>query len=523
MKNNIYYLSLFLLLLACEPKESTSPVEAAFSLSPEVTIADLKQGYADSSFSISEVTQFYLDRIQAIDQSGPKLNAVLTVNPDAMKIAEQLDLEMRNGQIRGPLHGIPILLKDNIDTRDKMPCTAGSVIMKESYPDADSPLAAQLRIAGAIILGKANLSEWANFHSSYSSSGWSALGGQTKNPYDLSRNPCGSSAGSGAAVSANLCVIAIGTETNGSIVCPSNANGVVGIKPTVGLISRTGIIPISFTQDTGGPMARNMTDAVIALGTLTSEDENDSKTLNPDRVALKDYTPYLKKDGLKGKKIGFYKEALKGHKILTSIMEQAIDDMEAQGAEVVEIENLLPSEAEGDSYQVLLYEFKAGLNEYFENLGEDAPVKSLSELVEKTLADSVEMKYFDHQILIDAEKKGGLDEDEYQTALTSMLKASREEGIDKVMNELDLDAIIGPTGSPAWQTDELNGDNYSIYSSSPAAIAGYPSISVPMGNVDGMPVGISFFGQAWTEAKLIEIAYAYEQSTQHRLTPEFKD
>jgi len=490
---------------------------------PEITIQQIHTAYKNQTYSVTDLTQYYLDRIKEISDNGPELNAIIQINPEALDIAKQLDQEVKNGTTRGPLHGIPILLKDNIDTKDKMPCTAGATPMKNSFPLQDSKLAAQLRKEGAVILGKANLSEWANFHSEYSSSGWSALGGQTKNPYDLSRNPCGSSAGSGVAVAANLCVIAIGTETNGSIVCPCNNNGIVGIKPTVGLISRTGIIPISHTQDTGGPMARTVTDAAICLGALTEQDPTDEKTMAADRKAQTDYTKYLKRDGLKGKRIGYYKSVLGSHARLTGVMETAVEAMRNQGAEIIEVDDVLNSEAGGHSFQVLLYEFKDGLNKYFKSLGDKAVVTSLDDLIKQTLADSASMHYFDHALLQQANAKGNLDEKEYKEALTKALKMSREDGIDKVMAQHQLDAIVAPTGGPAWKTDLINGDRFGVFSSSPAAIAGYPSITVPMGNLDGMPVGISIFGRAWTEGKLLEIAYSYEQATQHRMTPTYAE
>jgi amidase len=388
-----------------------SETAKSLDISEEITIGDIQQAFKNGDYTIMELTQYYLDRIDKISINGPALNAVITINPDAIEIARQLDIDMQNGNMRGPLHGIPVILKDNIDTGDKMPCTAGARAMKDSYPSEDGPLAAQLRKAGAVILGKANLSEWANFHSSYSSSGWSGLGGQTKNPYDITRNPCGSSSGSGVAVAANLCVIAIGTETNGSIVCPSNNNGIIGIKPTVGLISRTGIIPISFTQDTGGPMARTVKDAAICLGALTDTDPLDSKTLAEERTAYTDYTQFLKTDGISGKRIGYFKSALRDHVRLTRVMEEAVNYFKEQGATIIELDQIISREARDNSYQVLLYEFKAGMNKYFEGLGEDAPVKDLEDLIEKTFADSVEMRYFDHMELKNAQSKGNLHSD----------------------------------------------------------------------------------------------------------------
>jgi len=518
----ILLLALIIGLNSCDPADEMKS-STSLDISEEVTIDDIQTALDNKEYTITELTQFYLDRIDAIDDNGAKLNAVLTINPDALAIAATLDKELAEGKKRGPLHGIPVLLKDNVNTGDKMPCTAGAIPMKNSIPQKDSPIAAQLRAAGAVILGKTNLSEWANFHSDYSSSGWSGLGGQTKNPYDLTRNPCGSSAGSGSAVSANLCVMAIGTETNGSIVCPSNNNGVVGIKPTVGLISRSGVIPISFTQDTGGPMARTVKDAVISLGTMTASDPEDSKTTQEGRTALTDYTPYLKKDGLKGKRLGYFKNALRGHKRMTEVMEKNIEYLESQGATVIELDQVIGNGTNRHSFQVLLYEFKDGLNEYFASLGADAKVKSLEDLIEKTFADSTEMQYFDHSLLKQAQEKGDLESEEYKDALKEMHRLSREEGIDKVMNENKLDAIIAPTGGPAWKTDLTNGDNFGMSSSSPAAIAGYPNITVPMGQLDGLPVGMSIFGRAWSEPVLIEIAYAFEQGTQHRMTPTYKN
>ncbi|MGK7370505.1 MAG: amidase, partial [Candidatus Halalkalibacterium sp. M3_1C_030] len=416
----------------------------------------------------------------------------------------------------------PIVLKDNIDTFD-MPTTAGARAMEGSIPPDDAYITAKLRDAGAIILGKANLSEWANFHSSFSSSGWSGLGGQTHNPYDLTRNPCGSSSGPGAAPSANLTVFGIGTETNGSITCPSSANGLVGIKPTVGLLSRSGIIPISFTQDTPGPMARTVEDAAIALGTMVGVDEEDSKTAASEGNYHTDYTQFLNEDGLDGKRIGFWKGPLGNHHRVDTLMYETVRLLEEQGATIVELEQITEENVGGDSFQVLLYEFKDGLNQYFNSLGDDAPVKNMDELVELTLADSVEMRYFDHDLLITASEKGDLDSEEYTKALERMLKYTRDEGIDRVMDENNLDAIVSPTGGPAWKTDLINGDNFSVSSSSPAARAGYPNITVPMGNIDGLPIGVSFFGRAWSEPDLIEIAYAFEQITRARIVPSFKD
>ncbi len=490
----------------------------------ELTIGELQAGYDSGAFTVTDVVRGYLERIALLDDAGPELGAIIEVNPDAMAIAEQLDAELAEGQERGPMHGVPVILKDNIDTRDSMSTTAGARPMAGSKPLQDSWVAQKLREGGAVILGKANLSEWANFHSSFSSSGWSALGGQTRNPYDITRNPCGSSSGSAVAVAANLCMVAIGTETNGSIVCPSNHNGIVGIKPTVGLISRAGIIPISFTQDTPGPMARTVRDAAICLGDLTGVDSTDAKTLLSVDHYHTDYTQFLNAGGLAGKRIGVYTRPLGNRAKVDTIFRQAVAFMETQGAETVEIDQISEENIGGPSFQVLLYEFKDGLNKYFESLGPKAKVKSLDELIEKTLADSVEMQYFDHELLKMANEKGGLDDPEYQEALNFIETHAREKGIDRVMKEHNLDVIVAPTRGPAWKTDLINGDNTGdgISSSSPAAIAGYPSVTVPMGNIDGLPLNISFFGRAWSEPLILEVAYAYEQGTQHRIVPEFK-
>ena len=419
------------------------------------------------------------------------------------------------------MFGIPVVLKDNIDTHDKMPNTAGATVLRNSFPKADSPVARKLREAGAVIIAKSNLSEWANFRGTPSTSGWSGIGGQTKNPYVLDRNPCGSSSGSGVAVSANLCMVAIGTETNGSIVCPSNNNGIVGIKPTVGLISRTGIIPISYTQDTPGPMARTVEDAATVLGGLTGIDQDDPKTFDSAGKFLSDYSSFLKKDGLKGKRIGVIKNSGGFSDRVDALMRQAIADMTEQGAEIIEVEVPKESDYNDASFEVLLYEFKDGLNRYFEGLGKDAPVKNLKELIEFNKSDSVELRYFNQKILEMADKKGDLSSPEYKKSLDKMLKATRQNGIDKIMSTKNIDALIAPTGSPAWKTDLLLGDHFVGGSSSLAAIAGYPAITVPMGFIENLPVGITFFGRAWSEPVLIEIAYSFEQSTKHRKPPKY--
>lgn len=480
----------------------------------------MQAGFAAGDFTIEAVTKAYLDRIEALDQNGPAINSIIELNPDAIAIAQALDEERKAGQTRGPLHGIPIVLKDNIDTHDKMMTTAGSRALLGSKPLQDSGVAASLRAAGAVILGKTNLSEWANFRSDVSSSGWSGRGGQTRNPYEIDRNPCGSSAGSGAAVSANFAMLAIGTETNGSIVCPSHANGVVGIKPTVGLVSRSGIIPISVTQDTAGPMARTVRDAAICLGALTGIDPRDPKTAASEGKFFSDYTPFLKKEGLQGKKIGLYTRSMGFHHQVDDLMKEAVALMEKQGAEVIKIDQIGSGDGGRSSFQVMLYEFKDGLNKYFASLGPDAPIKSLAELIDFNKQDSIE-SLFDQGLLERAEKMEGVDTKEYKDLLASMLENTRDKGIDEAMTKDGLSAIIAPTGSAAWKTDPINGDLFLGGSSSPAARSGYPNITVPMGWIAGLPVGISFFGQAWTEPLLLEIAYAYEQASQQRRAPSF--
>lgn len=487
----------------------------------ELTISQLQAGYSEKKYTVSDVVSVFLERIEQIDMNGPALNSIIMLNPDAMKIAGELDRELASGKIRGPLFGVPVVIKDNIDTHDLMPTTAGATVLRDSYPASDSPVVAKLREAGAVIIGKSNLSEWANFRSMTSSSGWSGVGGQTKNPYVLDRNPCGSSSGSGVAVSASLCMVAIGTETNGSIVCPSNNNGIVGIKPTVGLISRRGIIPISYTQDTPGPMARTVEDAAKCLGALTGVDRQDQLTLGSEGKSLTDYSAFLKKDGLKGKKIGLIRNSARYSASVDELVKNAVADMASMGAEIIEVDAPRGSGYEDASFEVMLYEFRNGLNDYFASLGENSPVKTLTELIEFNKSDTVELRYFDQSILEMADSKGDLSSPEYRSALETMLKAAREEGIDKIMDSNDLDALVAPTGSPAWKTDLVLGDHFIGGSSSLAAISGYPAITVPMGFISNLPVGITFFGRAWSEPMLIEIAYGYEQATLHRKAPGF--
>lgn len=507
-----------LLLHSCEPAKKSGNTD--YTYLEEISIQQLQDGYQDGTFTIEQVVTDYLKRIEDIDRSGPSLNSIIYVNPKAIEVARQLDQELKNGKSRGPMHGIPVILKDNIDTND-MPTTAGATVLRDSYPPNDSYITRKLRDAGAVILAKANLSEWANFRADMSSSGWSGIQGQTKNPYVLDRNPCGSSAGSGVAASASLCAITIGTETNGSIVCPSNNNGLVGLKPTVGLISRTGIIPISSTQDTAGPMGRSVKDVAIILGTMVGVDSADQKTLASAGNFVTDYTPFLKADGLRGKRIGLLKKHSGYHARVDSLMKQAVASLKSQGAEVIELDFSMERSVNGSSFTVMLYEFKDGLTRYFASLGDKARVKDLNELMEFNKKDSIELRWFDQQLLKLAHEKGTLQDKEYQEALAAMLKASRENGIDKLLKENKLDALMAPTGSPAWKTDLINGDHFIGGSSSLAAISGYPSITVPMGYIDELPVGISFISKAWQEPLLIEIAYSYEQATKHRRAPRF--
>ncbi len=487
----------------------------------EVTIAELQAGMASGRWTAKAITQAYLERIAQLNRRGPELRAVIETNPDALAIAEQLDRERAAGHVRGPLHGIPILLKDNLDTHDRMTTTAGSLALEGSIPPQDSTVARKLREAGAILLGKANLSEWANFRSEQSTSGWSARGGQCRNPYALDRNPCGSSSGSGVGPAANLCAAAIGTETNGSIVCPSNANGIVGIKPTVGLVSRAGIIPISHTQDTAGPMARTVADAATLLGALVGVDERDPATAASAGRYHNDYTRFLDADGLREARIGVLRQAFGFHRDVDTILEQALRVLRERGAVLVDPVELPRGRDLGrNELTVLLYEFKHGLNAYLASLGPAAPVKSLKEIIDFNEKNKDrEMPYFGQDLFLQAEEKGPLTEKEYTEALASIRKATREDGIDKVMDEHRLDAIFAPTGGPAWVTDLVNGDHFGGGSSGTPAIAGYPNITVPAGYVFGLPVGVSFFGRAWSEPALIRIAYAFEQATRVRRPP----
>lgn len=467
----------------------------------EITITDLKKAIEDGRETAKSVAAKYLARIKEVDSDGPTLRAVIELNPDALAIAERLDREPN----RGPLHGVPVLIKDNIETGDKMMTTAGSIALLGNIATQDAPLVARLRKAGAVILGKTNLSEWANFRSTHSSSGWSSRGGQTKNPYALDRNPCGSSSGSGVAVSANLCAVAVGTETDGSIVCPSSNNGLVGIKPTLGLIPGAGIIPLAHSQDTAGPMCRTVTDATILLEVLTG----------------KNYQKALALNGLKGARIGIARKFFGFSSRVDAIMHESILALKGLGAIIVDPADL-PSHGKYDDteFEVLLYEFKADINAYL--VGKKLEAKTLADLIRinDRLKDKA-MPYFGQEIFHMAQAKGPLTDKKYMAALKRNHQLSRKQGIDAVITQHKLDAIIAPTGGPAWTTDLVNGDHFSGGSSTPAAVAGYPAITLPAGHVRGLPVGITFFGAANSEAKLIKLAYAFEQETKVRKSPRF--
>jgi amidase len=518
--------------LAAETLTSGESTEVArggarFSVAPfaleEATIADLQAGMAAGRMTARSITQLYLNRIAELDRKGPTLRHVLETNPDALSIADSLDRERKAGKVRGPLHGIPILLKDNIDTADRMTTTAGSWALAGSIPLQDASIAARLRAAGAILLGKTNLSEWANFRSSHSSSGWSGRGGQAKNPYVLDRNPCGSSSGSGGAVSANLSALAIGTETDGSVVCPSSANGVVGIKPTLGLVSRAGIIPIAHNQDTAGPMARTVRDAAILLGVIAGVDPRDSATSASSGRGQADYTQFLDAGGLRGARIGVVRKHFGFSDAVDALMTSAIDVMKQQGAVIVDpVEIVTEGKFDDSEFDVLLYEFKADLNAYLSGLGPKAPVRTLQDIIAYNDAHKdQEMPFFGQDIMIKAQAKGPLTEKAYLDALANDQKLSREQGIDAAMDKNTLDALITPTGGPAWITDLITGDHFGGGYSTASAVAGYPHITVPAGFTHNLPVGISFFGRAYSEAALIKIAYAYEQATKHRKAPTF--
>jgi amidase len=488
----------------------------------EFTIAEFQAALKAGTISSVKLTELYLRRISEIDQGRHDLLSVIEVNPEAMQLAEQMDKERKEGKLRGPLHGIPIMIKDNIDTADKMHTTAGSLALEDHIAAKDAFVVTQLRKAGALILAKTNLSEWANFRSTRSSSGWSSRGGQTRNPYIINRSPCGSSAGSGAAVSANLCAVAVGTETDGSVIAPASFCGIVGIKPTVGLVSRAGIIPISATQDTAGPMTRTVADAAILLNAMVGIDPADSITLKSKDKIAKDYTSFLKKDALKGKRIGVEQSFLRGRQEeVVALYQQAIDQLKKMGATIVPVELVKETSPLGDAeFQVLLYEFKDGLNKYLSTVKKG--VKSMSELIayNNKHADKV-LKYFKQELLEMSNAKGNLSSAEYTASLAK--STSARSIIDGMMQANQLDAIVGTSYGPAHCIDWVNGDqDPGFYFCPPAAMAGYPHITVPMGDIHGLPVGLSFVASAYQEGTIIGLGYAYEQATNHRKIPLFK-
>jgi amidase len=493
------------------------------SMLDEITIDELMDGYKSGKYTVSAITEEYIKRIKEIDKSGPAINSVLEVNPDALKIADQFDKELKEKGVRGPLHGIPILIKDNIDTADGMQTTAGSLALLASKPVKDASVVENLRKAGALILGKTNLSEWANIRSTHSTSGWSGRGGLTKNPYALDRNCSGSSSGSGAAAAANLCAVAIGTETDGSVVSPSSINGLVGIKPTVGLVSRTGIIPISHSQDTAGPMCRTVRDAAILLGVMQGTDTEDEATQSNKRQAYSDYIQFLDANGLKGARIGVLRKYFGFLPQVDAVIDNALYVLKKNGAILIDpvvidaVGNL-----DANENTVLMYELKADMKKYLERRSPGTIMHSLQDLIDFNNKHAAEeMPYFKQELFLQAEEKGPLTDTVYKDALETNHRLTSEEGIDAVMEKYSLDAIVSPTDSPAWMTDLVDGDHFLGGSSQLAAVAGYPHITVPAGFVFDLPIGISFYGSAWTEPVLLKVAYAFEQATKMRKPPQF--
>jgi amidase len=516
--------------VACQPRDTNAPApsdttatKAAAAPAPfaydEIDIATLQARMARGELDSRTLTQAYLDRIAAVDKAGPSLNSVIELNPNAVKEAEALDAERKAGNVRGPLHGIPVLLKDNIDATP-MVNSGGSLALADNRPKRDAFLVQRLRSAGAVILGKTNLSEWANFRSSRSTSGWSGRGGQTKNPYALDRNPCGSSSGTGTAIAANLAVVGVGTETDGSIICPASVAGLVGLKPTVGLVSRDGIIPISSSQDTAGPMTRNVADAAAMLAAMVGRDENDVATANSVGKAVFDYAARLDPNALQGARIGVLRKDMGFHPDVDAAMERAIAMLKSAGADVVDAE--IPTKGKWDEpeLEVLLFEFKAGLEHYLST--HDAPVRTLAQLIEYNNAHvAQEMPYFGQELFEQANAKGPLGDPAYLDARAKARRLAGPEGIDAALKAQNLDVLIAPAMSPAWLTDPVLGDHFVGAGYGAAAVAGYPSLTVPMGESHGLPLGIVFMGPAWSEAKLLSIGHAYEQRSKLRRPPQF--
>lgn len=490
-----------------------------------MTIAQLQRAMETGEFTARKITEHYLERIASLDQNGPRVNAVIEINPDALAIADALDAERRAGKIRGELHGIPILLKDNIDTHDRMTTTAGSLALEGSIAPRDAFLVERLRDAGAVILGKTNLSEWANFRGKRSISGWSSRGGLTRNPYALDRSVCGSSSGSGAAVAANFCAAAIGTETDGSIICPAQTNGIVGIKPTLGLLSRSGIIPIAHSQDTPGPMTRTVADAAILLSALTGIDARDSATRASKKHLRRDYAAFLDANGLRGARIGVARKMAGDNARITKIFETCLDALKQLGAVLIDPADVPNFNKFGKTeLQVLDYEFKADLNKYLKTLAPNVRVRTMQDVIEFNEANKTRvMPYFGQEHFIRAQMQDSLSSKTYRTALAKNHRLTRQKGIDAVMKKYRLDALVVPSGGPAWLIDLVNGDTFDpgVESTSVAAVAGYPHITVPAGYIFGLPVGLSFFGKAWSEPTLIKFAYAFEQATMVRREPGF--
>ena len=506
---------------ALEPRATQLP---AFSLD-ELTIDDLQGRLRSGADTSRSLVQQYLARIDALDQRGPAINAVIELNPDSLTIASQLDDERKAGRIRGPLHGIPVLIKDNIDTADKMRTSAGSLALAENIAAHDAFVAERLRAAGAIVIGKTNLSEWANFRSTHSTSGWSGRGGQTRNPYALDRTPSGSSSGSGSATAACYCAAAIGTETDGSVTSPSAAAALVGIKPTIGLVSRAGIVPIAHSQDTAGPMARTVRDAAIMLSAIAGADPRDSATSAATTRASRDYTATLDKNGLRGARIGVARKRFTGYHAETDkLFEQALDLMKRQGATIVDPADITTAgQADDSEFDLLLYEFKSDLDTYLGRLGPGVAVHSLADVIAFNSKNAArELRYFGQEIMQLAQKKGPLTEKKYLDDLAKNRRLMGAQGIDATVAKHTLDAIVAPTQGPAWLIDLVNGDPGGLNSfTSPAAVAGYPHVTVPMGFVRGLPVGLSFVGRAWSEPTLLKLAYAFEQTDPARRKPTF--